>query len=476
MKKKTKRKHKHPTNISSPDSKSSDSANKLEGQSTKHVDSSCKAEDDPYVKTKHYRNQVAVSNDYGRLLLWASAGQIHAGELESARRLILQALLSGVDRRSATRLLLGGAYTSIGRASMLSGRHEQGLIQLARGLNLGIPCGSALFLDLLIAEASRCSRLSDYREAIQRWQDIASLLGAKTPEYVYHFLGEAYSLNRYGFGGTLEENRTWGDRHKYDILAFIHECLDPMLYLEIGVDEGRSLVCARGRAIGIDPRPQLALKEPLGDQTSIISLSSDAFFREHASKLLRPPPELVFIDGMHLFEFALRDFMNVERYASPATLVTIDDIYPCHPTQATRRRRTDSWTGDVWKLLQILQEFRPDLTLLPLNASTTGLLLVAGLDPSNRILWDTYETIIRRYAGDVVPPTEVLIRQGAVVSNHPVIKMLLVLLKQARYEQWSVDQVRKSLREIGPQIAEARCILTGAGESHNGDSKSISNE
>jgi hypothetical protein len=65
---------------------------------------------------------------------------------------------------------------------------------------------------------------------------------------------------------------------------------------------------------------------------------------------LQPPPDLVFIDGMQLFEFALRDLINVERHAAPQTLVAIDDIYPCHPTQAERQRRSGAWTGDIWKV------------------------------------------------------------------------------------------------------------------------------
>ena len=108
-----------------------------------------------------------------------------------------------------------------------------------------------------------------------------------------------------------------------------------------------SLACAQGPAIGVDPRPDLPLAAPLGPQARLITASSDAFFREQAAALLHPRPELVFIDGMHLFEFALRDFMQVERHAAPATLVVIDDIFPCHPTQAARRRRSNAWMGEA---------------------------------------------------------------------------------------------------------------------------------
>jgi hypothetical protein len=394
------------------------------------------------------RYQIAVSTNNNHLMLCAAAVLVHTGELEKSRAIIRQALMSGADRRTTACLLLGAAYTSLGRASTLVGRPERGVKQLTMALNLGLPGGSAMFIDLLMTDADRCSRLGDEREAIQRWQDIACLLGPKTPEYVYYRLAEAYEKNDRGFGGTFHENEVWGDCHKYDVLELIHKYLEPRFYLEIGVDEGASLSIARCQAIGVDPRPQLKLKEPLGENTSIITISSDGFFREHALNMLRPSPDMVFIDGMHLFEFALRDFMNIERYAAPETLVIIDDIYPCHPAQATRRRRTGSWTGDVWKLKRILQEYRPDLLLIALNASTTGLLLIAGLDRSSQILWDAYETIISRYVDDVEPPYDVLMRQGVFASDHPILESMLSLLKQARYEHWDITQVRYALREL----------------------------
>jgi hypothetical protein len=90
--------------------------------------------------------------------------------------------------------------------------------------------------------------------------------------------------------------------------------------------------------------------------------------------------------AMHLFEYALRDFINAERVAPRHGLIVIDDMIPNHPAQAARERRTKHWTGDVWKIRSVLREHRPDLYLLPLDTSPTGMLIVAGLNPASRVL------------------------------------------------------------------------------------------
>jgi len=388
------------------------------------------------------------SRDQSHFVFWTAAGLAQTGEVARARSLIQDALAAGADRRAAARLLLGGAYVPLGRAALLAGKADQAQRALLTGLRLGVPGGTALCLDLLRAEAERCSQRGETREAVQRWQDIATLLGAETPEWVYARLSAAYANNTQGFGGTAEENHCWGDAHKHDLLSRFHERLAPRLYLEIGVDEGLGLARALGLAIGVDPRPHLDLKVTLGARTRILPLSSDAFFRAAAAECLNPPPDLVFIDGMHLFEFVLRDFINVERHAHPATLVVIDDIYPCHPTQAARRRRSSAWTGDVWKLHAVLREWRPDLTLIALNAHTTGLLLIAGLDPGSTILADHYDAIVRQWARDLPVPAGVVRRDGAVASGHPMVDALLELLRQARDEAWDVGRVREGLRTL----------------------------
>jgi tetratricopeptide (TPR) repeat protein len=297
--------------------------------------------------------------------------------------------------------------------------------------------------EILAAVADNAMRCGEYTDAARYWQDLIAELGPDTPQSVYEQLSDAYDKSP-GFGGTPEENHCWGDRHKHEILAELHQQLQPRLYLEIGVDEGIGLALAKGPAIGIDPRAKLKLRVTLPETSRIITASSDSFFRDQATSELTEYLDLVFIDGMHLFEFALRDFINVERFSHPATLVVIDDIHPCHPTQAERRRKSGSWTGDVWKIHRILKKYRPDLRMLDLNANTTGLLLIAGLDAQNETLSTRYEEIIEKYREELPPPT-VLVRTGVAPSDTPVLAQWLEVLRRARDEAWGRDEVVKGL-------------------------------
>jgi hypothetical protein len=199
-----------------------------------------------------------------------------------------------------------------------------------------------------------------------------------------------------------------------DFLQRVHALLTAPPYLEIGVRHGHSLALARGPAAGVDPEPELQLELP--PSARLFSETSDEYFD-------RPDPleplggrrvGLAFIDGMHLAEFALRDFMNAERLASRTGAIVFDDILPRSADEATRERHTRAWTGDVYKLLGVLARHRPDLLCLRVGTEPTGLLLVLGLDPVSRVLAERYDAIAREI---VVPdpqdvPREVLERRG----------------------------------------------------------------
>ncbi len=207
--------------------------------------------------------------------------------------------------------------------------------------------------------------------------------------------------------GNAEEERVAGKRDYLDVLRLLHRVIQPGNYLEIGVGGGASLSLASCSAIGVDPFPALTGQIP--DSVEVAAMLSDDFFD------LRPkvPVDFAFIDGLHDFEQALRDFMNIERHAHPGTVVAISSIYPNHPRQAQRKRATRAWTGDVWKLREVLARRRPDLRLAAIDTAPAGLLLVAGLDPNNRALWEVYNPLVREWWDETQPPEHVLARTDA---------------------------------------------------------------
>jgi hypothetical protein len=242
--------------------------------------------------------------------------------------------------------------------------------------------------------------------------------------------------------GTPEEEATSGAEHYLATLARVHETLEPELYLEIGVREGNSLRLARRAAIGVDPNMRPTGQGPRA--WALYHETSDEFFERDAEKAIGRPIDLAFIDGLHLFEYALRDFMNLEQRASQYGLLVAHDIFPNHPAQGSRFRRTRNWAGDVWRLLVCLVKERPDLVLLPLDCAPTGLLFIAGLDPGNHTLWDNYNSIPRRYLADfrASPPPALMSRTGAFDPGDPLVWNLLEGLRRLRKEGADAGVVR----------------------------------
>ena len=214
-----------------------------------------------------------------------------------------------------------------------------------------------------------------------------------------------------------------GEVSYIEVLRQMHELLKPELYIEIGIRKGKSFRLAKCKAIGIDPAPNIAMK--LSDNHNLYQITSDAFFCGEGKDILKnKKADLVFIDGMHLFEFALRDFMWIEKYANDNAVVVIDDIFPNHPIQAQRQRSTAVWTGDVWKLSVCLFEQRKDLQLFFIDSYPTGMLAIKGLNPKNNKLINQYNPIIRRYKGIALSgryKEVILNREGALNPNDPYL-------------------------------------------------------
>jgi hypothetical protein len=175
-------------------------------------------------------------------------------------------------------------------------------------------------------------------------------------------------------------------------LKHIHDTHKPSGYLEIGVNAGATLALAQCPAVGIDPHIRLQ-GNPIGQRTEtyLFQLTSDAFFAKHDLTTFLPAGvDFAFLDGMHRFEYLLRDLLNTEQYTHPGSIIALHDCYPINTEIADREknydRRTDAatrtwWAGDVWKLLPILRDFRPDLKLTILDCPPTGLVIVRGFNP-----------------------------------------------------------------------------------------------
>lgn len=220
---------------------------------------------------------------------------------------------------------------------------------------------------------------------------------------------------------------------RHDFLSALHEQVQPRTYLETGIDAGGSLALARCRSIGIDPA--FKITEELHCDVALFRIGSDEFFaRENATEHFQGLPiDLAFIDGMHLFEFALRDFMNIERHAAPSSVIVFDDMLPRTTLEAARHRQTRDWTGDVFWMFPVLAKYRPDLVVVPVDTSPTGVLVVLGANPRNTVLGTNYAEIIhdfRRPDPQEVPAsilTRVGAAQPAALLAHPVWERLVAL-------------------------------------------------
>jgi hypothetical protein len=193
-------------------------------------------------------------------------------------------------------------------------------------------------------------------------------------------------------------------------LARLHHLLRPRTYLEIGTFYGDSLKLARCAAIAVDPKFQLQHRIPneFMPALCLFQMRSDEFFKSYDPRaILGGPIDFAFLDGMHLLECLVRDFIHTERACHSRSVVVLHDCIPIDLHMAgrawgdmTRRALSvhpDWWTGDVWKILPVLRRYRPDLTVQVFNAPPTGLVVVRGLDPNSPVLAEHQEQIFEQF-------------------------------------------------------------------------------
>ena len=262
------------------------------------------------------------------------------------------------------------------------------------------------------------------------------------------------------------------------LMSVLHRTLKPRTYLEVGVFMGDSLKLARRAAVGIDPAPQVTQRLPV--TAHVVTTTGDDFFAQprpleqvfkHGGvptaaltqsprllpRWLKGAPrrrdgelfaELALIDGMHHAEFALRDFINIERNSAPWSVIVFDDTLPENHEQALRARATEAWTGDVFRVEEVLKRYRPDLITVRVD-TYTGALLVFAPDHLNRRLTNFYDQIVAEavQSDPQVVPDEVLQRNGAIPIETLIESGVLEVLRTARERGFSSDWVARNVRK-----------------------------
>jgi predicted O-methyltransferase YrrM len=234
---------------------------------------------------------------------------------------------------------------------------------------------------------------------------------------------------------------------RHDLLAGIHRRLQPRTYVEIGVATGASLALATVPAVGVDPDFNVTV--PLSGDITLVRTTSDEFFESPTpfERFGDVPVDLAFVDGMHLAEYAYRDFMNVERHCASTSVVIFDDVLPRSVIEAARLRKTRDWAGDVFKAISVLREVRPDLIVVPVDTAPTGTAIVFGLEPSSRLLFDEYESRLAQLTADdpQVVPEDVLERTDSVDPEALLASPLWDLIRQRR-DSGTLDGLAEAIR------------------------------
>jgi hypothetical protein len=237
------------------------------------------------------------------------------------------------------------------------------------------------------------------------------------------------------------------------LLRRLHELTSPRSYLEIGIREGLSLSLSTTKSIGVDPAFHVV--HELECDLRLVRQASDLFFArpEPLGHFDQPCADLAFIDGMHLAEYALRDFINTERHTHPTSVIVIDDMLPRKIQEARRGRiGAGAWTGDVFKVTETLRELRPDLVVLEVDTMPTGTLVVLNPDAGSDVLAAAYDDLVEAYVTpDPQPVPEEILRRSRAIDPEALLAAPI----------W--DELKR-IRDIEPEAARTQVatLLAGA--------------
>ena len=161
-----------------------------------------------------------------------------------------------------------------------------------------------------------------------------------------------------------------------EVIQRLLDLYEAPAYLEIGVCEGATFHAVRAaRRIAVDPNFQFdiqaAAANPANADAAYHAITSDAWF---AGPGRDERFDLIFLDGLHLFDQTLRDLLHSVQRLKPGGAIVIDDVLPSSYGASLRdleesakfRRMSPgptepkAWMGDVFKLVFWIRDYLLD--------------------------------------------------------------------------------------------------------------------
>jgi hypothetical protein len=155
-------------------------------------------------------------------------------------------------------------------------------------------------------------------------------------------------------------------------------------YLEIGVFNGHVFFRVPSFSkVAVDPEFRFDGWRKLGKDlvnpsnlfNKYFEVTSDDFFASEAPRLYGSKKiQLALVDGMHQYDYALRDVENTLKFATGDVAIILHDCNPATKQAASTFEEWESnnfsyqWNGDVWKAIVHLRSLRKDLTSFVLDA------------------------------------------------------------------------------------------------------------
>ena len=130
-------------------------------------------------------------------------------------------------------------------------------------------------------------------------------------------------------------------------------------YLEIGVNNP-SQPGWNFDSVGIETKHGV---DPADGVNATYKMESDEFF----AKQIKMKYDIVFIDGLHIFEQAYRDIVNSLKWLNENGTIVVHDCNPKHEITQRRVKVVSAWHGDVWKAILKLRMEDPNISIFTVN-------------------------------------------------------------------------------------------------------------